>query len=337
MNLPLVSIIIPTYKRASMLSLTLDSILAQDYPKDRFEIIVGDNNSPDDTQAVLEKYTKRDMRIKSFFEPRQGVHYVRNCAAYIAKGEILYYTDDDMIADPAMLKQIITAFEEAKIGAATGKVLPSWETSPPDWVLRLMQNGILSLHDAGDKAFSSEVDFGVYSCHQAIRREVFFEAGGFNPENTAGVWIGDGETGLNIKIKKLGYHFAYVPGAITYHIIPPYRLTQQYLNNRLANQGNCDSYTVYRRDRPTAYSLMRQNLKFITQLPPDNGMLTCLLQVIWRLIVKKNSDGARKALGQFFYYRNRFLYNIKLLTSAKWCLLVLRDDWLKMEAHVKSE
>jgi hypothetical protein len=56
-----------------------------------------------------------------------------------------------------------------------------------------MRNALLSLHDAGDEAFSGEVDFGVYSCYQAVTREALFAREALNPENTAGLWIGDGE------------------------------------------------------------------------------------------------------------------------------------------------
>lgn len=330
---PFVSIIIPTYKRAALLPLTLDSMLAQDYPADRFEIIVGDNNSPDDTQAVLKHYADRDPRIRPFFEPRQGVHYVRNHAAHFAKGDILYYTDDDMLAEPSMLRELVKAFENSDVAVATGKVLPHWEVSPPDWVLRLMNNALLSLCNYGDEVIIRKTDLA-YSCHEAIRKDVFWQSGGFNPENTAGIWLGDGETGLGIKVQKLGLCFAYMPDAITRHIIPAYRLTQRYLNNRLANQGNCDSYTEYRRDRPSPRQMILRIFRHIVHL--RCGMLGSLLRIPWRLLARRSSDGARMALGYFFYYRNRLLYDYKLLTNAEWRKLVLRDDWLDKEPAEKS-
>ena len=49
-NYPYISIIIPTYNRAHLLSQTVDSFLAQEYPQDRFEIILSNNNSSDNTQ-----------------------------------------------------------------------------------------------------------------------------------------------------------------------------------------------------------------------------------------------------------------------------------------------
>ncbi|EKD59253.1 MAG: family glycosyltransferase, partial [uncultured bacterium] len=75
-HLPFISIIIPTYNRSQLLPLTLDSFLAQDYPKDLFEIIVADNNSTDQTREVAASYLcDRSVYVSYHFEPRQGVHY----------------------------------------------------------------------------------------------------------------------------------------------------------------------------------------------------------------------------------------------------------------------
>ena len=92
-----VSIIIPTYNRAKILGLTIESCVNQTYPIDLFEIIVADNNSSDDTKEVVKEWqTKSDVPIKYIFEPRQGAHFARNTAAKHSSGEILYFTDDDM-------------------------------------------------------------------------------------------------------------------------------------------------------------------------------------------------------------------------------------------------
>ena len=132
---PFVSIVIPTVNRGNYLSITLDSFLSQDYPKDSFEIIIANNNSTDNTASIIEKYCANYSNIKMLFESRQGVHYARNSAAKIAKGDILYYTDDDMIADRNLLSEIIKAFlMDDKVATATGRVLPKWEVQPPQWI-----------------------------------------------------------------------------------------------------------------------------------------------------------------------------------------------------------
>jgi glucosyl-dolichyl phosphate glucuronosyltransferase len=324
--LPFISIIIPTYNRSDMISITLDSFLAQTYPKEQLEIIVCNNNSNDRTQIILEEYAKKNNNITILFEARQGVHYARNSAAKRARGDILYFTDDDMIADKYLLENLISIFiNDASVGTATGKVLPHWEMTPPRWVKENLINSWLSLIDLGDKSFTDKNDFGVYSCHQAIRRDIFFNSGGFNPENTAGIWIGDGETGLNIKIKELGSSFAYIGNAVIHHIIPPTRMTQSYLNKRIGNQGNCDAYTEYRKHRNTKklfFSIIKQFYQFTR----------CLIKFLYHTIQLKK-DSIRFDIAYLFYFFKKIKYNFNLLNDKKFLQLVEKDDWLK-EEHV---
>lgn len=304
------------------LARTLESFISQDYPEDRYEIIVSDNNSSDNTAKVIDEYSKKFSHVKRFFERRQGVHYARNSAAKRAKGELLYFTDDDMIAAPNLLQKIAGVFTlEPSVAVATGKVLPEWETEPPKWILELCYNGTLSLNDQGDKTFVADLDPGVWSCHQAVKKDVFLKAGGFNPENTRGEWVGDGETGLNLKIKKLGYRFAYVGESLTYHYIPASRMTQKYLNKRYANQGNCDSYTLYRERRFSNLLLMLQIMKHLSEMGKH------LFNFLFRLI--RGTNAWRLSIARIYYNINRVKYDFRLLSDGNWRDLVLKDNWLE--------
>jgi glucosyl-dolichyl phosphate glucuronosyltransferase len=317
-----VSVIIPTYNRAHLIHLTINSFLNQSYPVQLYEIIVCDNNSTDSTKKTVHKIINGNPgRIKYLFEQRQGVHYARNSAAKVATGDILYYTDDDMIADENLLGEIIKIFElDSKIASVTGRVLPKWEVEPPKWIRKLCYNSLLSLNDPPEDLIISNNDCNVFSCHQAIKKDVFFATGGFNPENTAGEWIGDGETGLNIKIKNLGYKFGYNGRSIIHHIIPPQRMTQSYLNGRLANQGNCNSYTLYRENKYLINQLLKNIVKnvfwiFIRIL--FSALKYLLGKISWRI-----------SFAMIFYHINRIKYDIRLIISDKWRTFVLKDDWL---------
>jgi len=320
---PYVSIIIPTYNRAKMLPITLDSFIAQDYPRDRFEIIVANNNSTDDTQQVLDSYCSKQSQFKSILESRQGVHYARNSAARTAHGEILYFTDDDMIADRLLLSELVKVFDlDPMIASATGKIIGKFDVPPPEWVTRHLINYYLSLTELErpEEVIVSPDDL-VFSCHQAIRRDLFFQSGGFNPENTAGVWIGDGETGLGIKLKQAGYKFAYTPKSVIYHMIPQSRTTLSYLVKRLGNQGNCDSYTEYRRHRSRKRllkGLIRRNTA---------GFVRTLQEFAWNIRVKRESWHFLPARIAYLHRRN--LYDLRLLADADFRKVVEIDDWLK--------
>ena len=306
-----------------MLSITIDSFINQSYPKDKYEIIIANNNSTDKTQKVIDDYLKFE-NIKTIFEPRQGVHYARNSAAKISRGDYLYYTDDDMIADENLLANLVQVFtDNPGVASATGKVLPKWEVEPPEWVSIYLNNAYLSLHDLGTDTIISDKDMGVFSCHQMMKREIFFQAGGFNPENTAGEWIGDGETGLNIKIKDLNGKFAYVGTSIIWHMIPPTRMTQGYLNKRIGNQGNCDSYTDYKEKRYNKIVLIFLCFKFSIYT------LYNFFKFFIRFYKIEKDFSIRLNRAHINYYVNRVRYNLKLIFSKRWRNLVLKYSWLE--------
>ncbi|MEO8192554.1 MAG: glycosyltransferase [Gemmatimonadales bacterium] len=318
---PFVSVIIPTFNRSALLRQTVETFLAQGYPRDRWELILVDNESADDTGSVIEQLAAADARVRPLREPRRGAHFARNSGALVARGDILYFTDDDMIAEPDLLERIVEGFvENEKVGAVTGRVLPKWDTEPPVWVLEHCRNALLSLNDMGEALIISDDDPGVFSCHQAVVRDVFLRAGGFNPDTNAGLFTGDNETGLNIKIRKLGYRFAYVGTAVIHHVIPASRMTQRYLNGRLADQGFCDSYTDYRELHPGKVRLARRIVA--------NSALTGLAALKAAARRATGDTRWRLDLARTFYYRNRARYDARLIRDESWRRFALRDDWL---------
>jgi len=319
--LPFISVIVPTYNRSTMLRATVENLLAQSYPSDKMELIIVDNDSTDDTKAVIDALEQQHAGITGLTERRRGAHFARNSGALAARGDILYFTDDDMLAGPDMLHRIIDGFaDEANVGSVTGRVLPRWETEPPLWVLEHCRNSLLSLNDLGDNLIVANDDPGVFSCHQAVPRDAFMRAGGFNPDTNAGEFTGDNETGLNIKLKKLGYRFAYVPGAVTEHMIPASRMTQRYLNSRLADQGYCDSYTDYRALAPGRVRLIR---RIAAHSALAGGTLV-------RALAKRVAGKSewRLDVARAFYYRNRARYDSRLVRHEEWRSFAMKDDWL---------
>lgn len=314
-----------------MIEKTLRSFLDQTIDEDSYEIIVCDNNSTDDTKDVLDQLKNEfPDRIQCLTEIRQGVHYARNSAAIKSKGEILYFTDDDMIAEPDLLENLIKTFEfNPKIGSATGLVKPLFEQPPPRWVSKYLHNSWLSLTDKQNKDHFvvSEENCGVFSCHQAIRRETFFNSGGFNPENTNGVWVGDGETGLNLKIKDLGYYFAYNASSVIHHIIPPHRTTFGYLIKRIGNQAYCDAYSEYR--------IHRNYIQHIFGILKRNSF--GLVSIYAGLTVKLAKDQISLIFlfAYIFYIKNRFIYDIKVLFKPSFRRIIEVDNWLEVKDELE--
>lgn len=319
-----VSVIIPSYNRSVQLMNTLKSFVSQSIAANSYEIIVSDNNSSDDTGSKVKDFIANisSVDMTYIFEPRQGVHYARNSAAKVARGEILYFTDDDMIASPELLEKLVDIFRlNEKIGCATGPVIPNWEFTPPNWILKYCQNFLLSLINRSEILLIAPYDIGCFSCHQAIRKDVFFQTGGFHPENTAGTWLGDGETGLNQTVKNLGYYFAYTSESVIYHCIPKSRMTQSYLNKRLHNQGFCDSYTEYRLPAGTS------RLKLVLSI--GKSFVLCFRHLcFFALKYVSANDSWHLDLGYFWYHSGKIIYKARLLSFDKWRQLVQKSNWL---------
>ena len=318
---PFVSVIIPTYNRSALLTQTVATFLGQSYPGDKWELVLVDNNSTDDTWSVIQRLAENDDRIRPLMERRRGAHFARNSGALAARGDVLYFTDDDMLADENLLARIVEVFDaEPSVASATGKVLPRWDTEPPVWVLKHCRNSLLSLNDLGEATIISDEDPGVFSCHQAVLRDVFMKAGGFNPDTNAELFTGDNETGLNLKIRKLGHRFAYVGTAVTQHMIPASRMTQSYLNGRMADQGFCDSYTDYRAIHPGRARLAKR-------IAGHSALLgvTALKAGVRRIA---GDSRWRLDLARIWYHRNRARYDARLLTDERWRKFALRDNWL---------
>src|SRR5689334_8143428 len=88
---PLVSIIIPTYNRSTLLLRAINSALGQTHRN--IEVIVIDDGSTDDTQRVLKSLT--DTRINCYLTRNQGASAARNYGLQRSKGEYITFLDSD--------------------------------------------------------------------------------------------------------------------------------------------------------------------------------------------------------------------------------------------------
>ncbi len=103
MNKPLVSVIVPTYNRAHIISESLDNLFLQTYTN--FELIVIDDGSTDDTQARLRKYGDR---IRVLTQENSGPAAARNRGIEVSRGDIITFQDSDDLWKPTKLEQQVS-------------------------------------------------------------------------------------------------------------------------------------------------------------------------------------------------------------------------------------
>lgn len=94
-QLPSISVIIPTYKENSYILKTVDSVLMQDYPQKKLQIVISVNGDNEDWyQSLLKRYSG-DERIMVVYTPKKGAAAGRNYAVPYAKGDCIAFLDDD--------------------------------------------------------------------------------------------------------------------------------------------------------------------------------------------------------------------------------------------------
>jgi len=167
-NAPYVSVIIPTRNRKSLLQKTIRSLQDQIYDKDKFEVVIVDDGSTDGTYETITSILNQliyPLRISR--QDKKGPASARNLGMSLAKGDILAFTDDDCLPDPAWLCEISKAFSSPEIWAVSGQV---FSEIPPD----IFVHSLLSR-----STLVSESDHFMTS-NFAVRRNIAQRIGGFD-------------------------------------------------------------------------------------------------------------------------------------------------------------
>lgn len=297
-----------------------------DYPSDRYEIIVVDNGSTDATAAVVKDAQDREPKRKINYirEERLGLHNARHAGVWAAKGDILVFTDDDATFVPGWLRAYAEAFEShPEMAAAGGPIRPSWEGPPPKWLLEFIGDaktfGMFSLMETdGDFRLDPQIVF--FGVNMAIRRNVLIEQGGFNPEAFGDLWLGDGETGLNYKLRDHKMLIGYLPEALVYHHIPTTRMTVEYLRRRMANQGICNLYSEFHRNLPKTRSVLKRAA----------GLIVSHAGCWIRALLLKDRTDIRSLHIQLEAARtlSELKYMMRIAVNKRFQSFVLKTDWL---------
>jgi glycosyltransferase involved in cell wall biosynthesis len=107
--MPTVSIIIPVYKYAHLLTNALDSCMAQTYRD--FEVVIVDDGSPDDVKSIVDRYMDQLPSLRYLRQENQGVSGARNTGVAHAQGAFLNFLDHDDQIKPDMLSRCMEQFE----------------------------------------------------------------------------------------------------------------------------------------------------------------------------------------------------------------------------------
>lgn len=225
------SVVIATHNRANDLRDTLAS-LALLSTRDPWEVVVVDNNSTDDTAALIQATAEAfPVPLTYAFEAVPGRSAALNRGIALATGDIILTTDDDVRVGPDWLDQAGAALDRLQCGYVGGRVVPIWGGARPDWLSTTPGPhwAVIALLDYGPEPIelTSRMPLGV---NMAIRRDALERVGGWDPRigRRAGTLLGQEVREWCIRARARGIQGWYAPEMVVHHVIPAARLNKGY-------------------------------------------------------------------------------------------------------------
>jgi O-antigen biosynthesis protein len=221
---PLISVVIATREHPGILARALDSALALDYP--RFEVIVVDNDPPSDATETMvrERFGEKVVYVR---EPVRGLASAHNRGAATARGQIVAFTDDDVLIDRGWLTALADAFASADdVACVTGLIVPA--------ELRTRTQALLEWHGKATKGFTRRAanlgaagvdrlfpytagELGA-GANMAFTAKLLRELGGFDPAMGVGsATLGGDDLMAFFLAIATGHTLVYEPDALIWH------------------------------------------------------------------------------------------------------------------------
>lgn len=228
----LVTVAICTWNRADLLDQTLKQMRNLLIPSGvEWELLVVNNNCTDQTDEVLARH-EGDLPLRRLLEQNQGLSHARNCATGVAKGELLIWTDDDVLVEPDWLSAYVAASKRWPTAQYFGGLIDPWyEKKPPHWISRDLDRfeGMILIRNLDTQERLLQPREHVFGANMAFRRGVYAERkfdarlGRSGTQNILGE-----ETEFQKDLEAEGIRGVWVPAARIRHFVPAQRITKAY-------------------------------------------------------------------------------------------------------------
>ena len=279
MNQSIVSIVLCTFNRYEHLFQVVNSIDKQTASHTSFELIVVDNSSDLVSQDRFCRNFVVEYSSNYIVERIAGLSRARNIGVAAARGDIVAFIDDDAIAHPAWIEEIIRSFGlSPDIAVVGGPVRPIWPTARPAWLHKDLE-GFLTILDLGPDERALAPGEWLAGTNIAYRKSTLVEAGGFNEQvgRVGKILMSNEEVIISQKIKAAGGTLFYNPRMAVDHRVHAERISQPWLRRRVFWQVISEILSEGDGYKTDSRGSVERILAYIEQAPRHNRGIGGLL------------------------------------------------------------
>lgn len=235
----MITVVVATHNGADRIGHSLASFTALAAPIGGWRLVVVDNGSTDGTASVLEGFLDR-LPLQILRRSQPGKNAALNRGLEHVEGELVVFTDDDVIADPDWLVQLTAAAAaEPDYTVFGGSIRPEWPQPPEQWILDWVPLGpVFTATPPMDRGPCTP--YAIWGPNMAIRREVFRAGLRFDeaigPDGTARYAMGS-ETSLTRRLAAKGHRCFHVPEAVVGHLVRSWQMTRTSILQRAYRGG----------------------------------------------------------------------------------------------------
>ncbi|HEV2763340.1 MAG TPA: glycosyltransferase, partial [Pyrinomonadaceae bacterium] len=204
---PFFSVVVPTRARPAQLAACLDALARQEYPRERFEVVVVNDGGPEPSE-VFERFAGR-LDATLVTQKHAGPAAARNTGARRARAPFLAFTDDDCRPDPVWLKALEARLRDAPGAAVGGRTV---NALPRNLFSTASQSLTEYLYEYFDAAEGRAAFFT--SNNLALSSELFRAVGGF--DESFPLAAGE-DRELCDRWRARGHRLTYAPDAVVRH------------------------------------------------------------------------------------------------------------------------
>ncbi|WP_127557829.1 glycosyltransferase family 2 protein [Saccharospirillum alexandrii] len=238
-NTPTLSVILCTYNNADSLAVTLGQLVQCEVERwSDVEILVVDNNSPDNTEEVVRKVSESsEAQLQYYFEQKQGLSIARNLGVEKARGEYLLFTDDDADIPTNWLSSYLQKIESTQADCLFSKIEVNWDRTPPWWFDQRYNPYFVQL-DYGDSPMEiTDIHHEFFGKNFCCRKPVLAAMGGFDEKlgrNGTSLAAGE-ETIIYRRLVAMSAKVTYFPDAIVGHRLKPIEYTSRNIEKKFVD------------------------------------------------------------------------------------------------------